>query len=538
MTLVETALLGTSRGKLEVPSTGMPIDALVEGLAVDRPERRILLLAGAAAIYERAGRSVARTVHPPQPAASDGRAACTAGAAALLVEILSSEHRDLLPEAFRTIAEAGRRLPAAVLPAVLDLRDSRFAALAAPILGERGRWLARFKDEWSRTLAAAVADEMPRELTPEIERDWNEAAFDKRRAALATARRLDPERGRAWLAEVWARENAEHRAGFISALESSLNAADEPFLDQALVDRSHSVRSSAARLLARLPDSKYAGRAVERADPLLSYRPPPAAGLMARVRSKIGGDSPAGTLAVTLPESFEKSWERDGLARKPPKGLGERAHWLSEALAFVPPAHWEDRFAVSGEAILAMAWNGEWGFAITLGLSRAAHLHGAVHWLRLLWNCWNRARFEPTPDLTALKSEMRSALLTRMSAEDATACAELLLEAGGEAAAVEAAAALERVPAPWTESLAATVCRALDGASGAADGPAAGILTAWIDVVRIAGRSVPRSAFSALERIRPVKNPSQYSHHQWNKALDGVAERLALRRRIHEEIRP
>src|SRR5207249_552119 len=144
----------------------------------------------------------------------------------------------------------------------------------------------------------------------------------------------------------------------------------------------------------------------------LSYRPPAAGGAWARVKSKLGGAPPTGTLTATPPVTLDASWERDGIPAKPPKGIGERAHWLAALLTLVPPARWEERFGATPAALVPAAWSGEWGFAVALGWSRAALLHGARGWLAPLWDGWVGAKLEGAPD--TVQREMLRLLVPRM----------------------------------------------------------------------------------------------------------------------------
>src|SRR5215207_2123584 len=86
--------------------------------------------------------------------------------------------------------------------------------------------------------------------------------------------------------------------------ETGLSGDDEPFLERALDDKSKGVRTTAARLLSRLPTSAYATRAVARADTILvAYQRPSGFGLSRRARS--------GGLTVEPPSVEDEGWKRD-----------------------------------------------------------------------------------------------------------------------------------------------------------------------------------------------------------------------------------
>ena len=53
--LTSAALVGTGRAVAQSVATGTPLDALADGLIAITPERKILLAAGALAVYRMAG---------------------------------------------------------------------------------------------------------------------------------------------------------------------------------------------------------------------------------------------------------------------------------------------------------------------------------------------------------------------------------------------------------------------------------------------------------------------------------------------------
>ncbi len=367
--LVGVALVGTARqhGPLDT-TTGAPVDDLTATLPADEPERALLLRAGAAAIYRQAGQITSAQIDAPKarPAPPETRPVCSPSLAALLRQMLK-DGNVLLPEALERLNRAGLRLPYDALPEALAAQDDAVRALLAPTLGERGRWLSHFTPSWNWVDGALI--EAKGELPPDAETIWQEGNLKSRVAVLRRARANDPELARNWVASVWKQEKAETRGELIGCYAVNLAADDEPFLEVALDDRAGGVRETAVKLLTRLPGSAFAMRARERADAMLSYAD--------------------GAFDAKPPRDFKPAWARDGMTAKPEKsneeGKGPRATWLTEAVSLVNPAHWQERFALTPEQLIAAAETTDWSSALSQGWTNAALAHQATEWMLPLW---------------------------------------------------------------------------------------------------------------------------------------------------------
>lgn len=512
MSFLDVAVLGTARQQGETPVTGTPLDPLVDALALPERERNVLLRAGSLAVYRRAGSRPRTDVERPAAAPPDRLPVPPPAAVRLLADLIAGGEKDLLREALERLARASWRLPPVLLPAALSLLDKRLRGAAAPVLDERGRWLARFRPEWAWALHTAAG-----EPGVEDERVWLEGAFPERVAALARVRGLDAPHAREWLDLVWAQEAAERRADLLVTLEAGLSGDDEVFLERVLDDRSQLVRAAAAALLAKLPGSGLGRRMVQRADGLLSYSA--ATGAWARVKSRIRV-APAGVLAVTPPKAIDKSWERDGISAKPPKGLGERAHWLAGVLSLIPPAHWVKRLGAAPADLVAAAWAGDWGFPVTLGWSRAAALHRAAPWAGALWDGWRGATLKGMQ--ASVQREMLLALLPVMARQDAEARALALIDDAAAAAPVGLREVLELLPAPWSEDAARAYLDALAERDTLSD------------TVTVAALGLPPTCFArALELPQDAPAEGGASRRKHIQTFTAIVE---LRRRLHEEI--
>src|SRR6266571_8552413 len=97
--MVTTALAGTAQQHNMDTSTGTPVDTLTQQLATGETERKLLLSAGAWAIYRQAGRVAESLPAAPEPAPPESLPACSPIITTLLESLLKEEHDELLPDA-------------------------------------------------------------------------------------------------------------------------------------------------------------------------------------------------------------------------------------------------------------------------------------------------------------------------------------------------------------------------------------------------------------------------------------------------------
>jgi hypothetical protein len=259
------------------------------------------------------------------------------------------------------------RAPADALRELLDLgrSDTGLRHRILSVGGARAAWLAGFNEDWS--YAAAAADDDTLAST------WENGTGAARVAALEQLRRVDPQRALATLESSWAKEASSDRAAFIGVLVNGLSMADEPFLERALDDKRKEVRQRAASLLARLAGSALVSRLTTRARSLVSLG---REGLLRRLQ-----------LEVTPPTEADAALLRDGIEPKPPagSGIGERAWWLAQLIAAVPPATWSDAWSVEPSVLLGLAASHEWREPLIAGWLTATERHRDPKWAAAVW---------------------------------------------------------------------------------------------------------------------------------------------------------
>ncbi|MBX3013225.1 MAG: hypothetical protein KF832_17030 [Caldilineaceae bacterium] len=313
--LVQQGILGTTR---QPNAVMMPPEliALLPLPTIQAPETHFLQAAALLTQYHAAGTQpgLAPSAVLIQPAPAERNPPAPSGAIALLRQLVGEGDQTLLGEWLQHAARLPCHLPPDLLPALLTLatKHPALAAALAPCLGERGRWLLRLHPDWLLTTVTV-------ELTA-----WEQGSPEARQHFLQAARQRDPQAARTHLERTWGQETAQDRANFLRTFRVGLSSADEPFLLQALADRSQAVRTEAARLLAGLSGSPLQQRLL---DQVATYM---------RVERKWLRR----TLQVKLPTSFAADWAQLGVRQQSPLGvrIGEKAGWLVQLVALLPPS--------------------------------------------------------------------------------------------------------------------------------------------------------------------------------------------------------
>ena len=401
------ALVGVGRAPLP-DDAGLPppLAELRAALQGRPPADVLLLLAGAAALYDDLGRLPPRAPATEWylPALRDegDRPACSPAAALFLECMFSQQHVDLLPELLALLDEAGQRIAAPLLPHALahGARVARVRPLLLPVLGERGRWLGAVNPAWR--YAAVELDDW-RSLRTAWERD------PAGRVPLATlTRRRAPALAARLVETTWRGETAVVRRELLAVLESGLSAADEPFLERALDDLDLQVRHKAAALLAGLPNSRLTARMIDAAGDILALS--------------------GGHLTPRFPAAVSDALVRDGVTR--PVGSGasasERTRLLMQTVGVIPPWHWEERLAATPAALVAAARAGRWPRTLLSALTAATARHPDRRWTAALLE--GEALSESHGALIGLLSpaEMGARLAAAGAAEDEAAVVVLL----------------------------------------------------------------------------------------------------------------
>ncbi|MDL4819504.1 DUF5691 domain-containing protein [Actinomadura opuntiae] len=520
---VTAALLGTERRDPPV------LPEAPDGPGGDKAGR-LLDQAALLAVARRAGR-VPRHGAPEviAPAPAEDAPAVPPAAAARLGRILRGEHIQVLPEWLDAAAERGLRVPARLLPELLErgrgdrmLRPSIIRAA-----GRRGVWLALRNTDWAYLVGAGGDPGGGAEV-------WETGTRNQRAAYLTGLRRTDPAAAREALRETWAKEPAPDRAAFLATFRDGLSPGDEEFLEAALEDRGKDVRQLAADLLARLPGSAYGRRMAARARACLAPR----------VRTVRGREQT--WIMVEPPRAHDEELARDGVPFHPsgsfaPGGgggpVGTRAAWLREILARTPLGTWTGLFGLPPMEIVCLP------VASAAGASSPQHDAGDARDVHI---GWARAALKQHDTEWA-----RALLKGGVMVDEPGALADLLavLPAGERDAAAaglirwvegrsDMLLVLERVPGPWTGDLAAAVVATLAASAGRAGAPGRHRDEhALTQLCRLAEQRLDPSAASRLEDLA-ARRPPDEPERAVPRAVTALIATLRFRDEMLKELAP
>ncbi|WP_328342611.1 DUF5691 domain-containing protein [Streptomyces violaceus] len=540
--LVTTALLGTDR---RTPPGAGP-----------GPEAPVALLDAAAAetVRRRAGLRPARAAERPQAAPEDPRPPLPPAAARRLALLLADrpgpsgggrrgaapDLMELLPQWLAAANTRGFAPPPHVLPALLDAARGRTDLRPAVLefAGPRALWLARLNQDWRFALRSApgggaalphVDDE------DRMQRLWQEGLFAERVALLAALRSREPAAARELLAATWATERAEDRLMFLDSLRAGLSPDDEPFLEQALGDRSRNVRATAAELLSALPGSALAARMAVRAEACVAidHTQTPQAAQTAQFpqtaqSTQIAPTAP--TIAVEAPHECDPGMERDGVVAKAPAGRGERSWWFGQLVEAAPLGTWSRRLGGrTPRQIVALPVADDWQSELHAAWCRAAVRQRDAEWSRALLG-------EPSaPEAGgpgAVSLAERAKLLGTLGAAERAEWVAGFIAAHGLS---EAFQLLGVCVVPWSGPLGRAVVDALNIARDAGSYP-----WSFSGVMGLAERCLDPSEAGRLDALLAVpdepENASPGAGGYWAEAFHRLVTTLRLRAAMAEEL--
>uniref|UniRef100_UPI002A83D073 DUF5691 domain-containing protein n=1 Tax=Streptomyces sp. CRN 30 TaxID=3075613 RepID=UPI002A83D073 len=469
----------------------------------------------------------------PVPADKDARPPLPPAAARRLAQLLADrpgtgsggrrstapDLMELLPQWLATANARGFAAPPEALPALLDAArgrtDLRPAALA--FAGPRALWLARLNPDWRFALRAAPGGgaRLPDSRDADrVRRLWQEGLFAERVALLASLRAREPVAARELLQSTWATERAEDRLMFLDSLRTRLEAADEPFLEEALGDRSRNVRATAAELLTALPGSALAARMADRAGSCVA----------------VDHTRDAPVIVVEPPHECDAGMERDGVVAKAPAGRGERSWWLGQLVEGAPLGSWSRRLGGrTPEDIVVLPVADDWQGELHAAWCRAAVRQRDADWSRALLG-------EPSVPQAAgpgaVSLAERAKLLATLGAGERSAWVAGFIAAHGLS---EAFQLLGVCAVPWSAELGRAVVDALNIARDAGSYP-----WSFSGVMGLAERCLDPAEAARLTALTATpeepEDASPGAGGYWSEAFQRLVTTLRLRAAMAEEL--
>ncbi len=475
-------------------------------------EQTVLRSAATTLLWRLAGeRSGAATAPAETVAPAAPRQLIPETAARRLARLVTEGPRELTDEWFALAARSGRVLAPHWVPTVFEAIAPDARNAYAAVFGARLVWLAAHDPRWRVEGAGR---------TPTDE-DWAVGTLPERTALLQRMRQTDPARARSWLEGTWATEPPESREHLIAILRTNLSSEDEPFLEAALDDKRKAVRQCAADLLLRLPQSMCTRRALGRLESMFVLEPR-GTGLLGRFASR--------KLRIELPTALDKSALRDGIEAKPPaaRKIGERAWWLMQMIATVPPAGWSERFSCTASELIAAADATDYPDEL-YGAFTAACVRRPDHpWVQALSAAWRARLGRAETRATAIDSISRLLVALPAAAQESLLLdqIEALRDPEVMDVAVELLLRFDRF---WSPALTA---KALDVLDRCVRGAASQVTLPRTTLDSWARRADPQTAAMAIGRL--LERIAADS--PWRNTLERVRDFIDFRIDMHKEL--
>lgn len=326
-----------------------------------QPNQNVLQAAASYAFLQKAAKDIPMAKQPPAPFLEQEEARpCQRSSQLHLMAIVNNPGNEkLLLEFLEEARAAGRSLPAAGLPKLLDwgAQHPENQALLREVAAPRGVWLAQFNSSWAYMLS-------------EIDEErWELGDLKQRRRLFQRWRQQQPQKALQALEAIWEQESLKAKTVFLQSLIGGLSDSDIPFLEKVLDESRKELRIMAADFLALLPNSPLVERMTSRCKRFVTW-------------NKKG-------LQIELPEKLDEASKRDGIQGNH-RALGSSlaANWLGQMLAVVPPSFWEEHLNKNISQLLKAAWQHEWSDYLLWGWIEAAVRYRAQSWLLELFTLY------------------------------------------------------------------------------------------------------------------------------------------------------
>ncbi len=211
------------------------------------------------------------------------------------------------------------------------VQQKKLQALVASCCGKRGEWLSRFNEAWNFSQNQTV-EELWRTGTPE-----------QRKTIFKEIRAAEPAVAAAWLQKAWPQEDANTKTGFLELFSININETDISFLTSLATEKSKKVKDEAVNLLKQIPSS----------DIVQLYQQALQLSVELKKEKTLLGLSSKMILQFHLPSSIDESTFKTGIEKlSNNKIFTDNEFIIFQLIQAVPPAFWENQFAMDAETII------------------------------------------------------------------------------------------------------------------------------------------------------------------------------------------
>lgn len=358
--LKAAAIIGTSQKEPDISNVGGELGGVLGKL--DRTDKEEFLLSAVAvfSIWKTAGRKLPTDPNAvPVVSEKDTNEILSGKLKQVFETLLQSVNRNLLlPEFLRLMAKHGKIIPFELLPEVLSVVNLPMKAsridlrhLLLPLIGNRGKWLAKQRSEWHWALVEEEGTAL-----------WETGKLKERIFALEFFRLKDPAQAREIILKDWKGETAKEKEVFLEVLQINLGKADEEFLHEVYrSEKNIEVQRTAFELLAKLRSTTLIDEIKELICPIFSIK------RKLLVKKELEINFP--------PDWNEKTSALNKVARnifRNTTEFGEKGMALAVGLSLIEPEFWEEFFGLQADEILSLSIKSEWSFALLAGFGMAS----------------------------------------------------------------------------------------------------------------------------------------------------------------------
>ena len=361
-------MLGTEKGAISeavLPDEVREINALMENEGTDR-EALFLNQAAIAFNYRQSGFVPLKQAGiNQQTALSEEKAYCPAIACRVLNDILHVDNIALLTYWLANCIEKNWIIPPEFLTVLLD-KARQHVLLRSSIAvcsGNRGIWLGRHNRQWD--FFKSVPDD---EL-------WQTGNTEQRVQLLQRLRVSAPEQALEWLQQTWPQETAAAKLDLIKTISINSSAADLPWLEGLLAEKSQKLKDEVLTLLKQIPGSSV----IQRYEAVLREA------VVLKSGKALFGMLNKTSLQVKLPDSFDEGIFKTGIEKlSSNKAINDNDFIIYQLIKSVPPVFWEQQFAVDPAQVVD--YFEKYAPSLTPALAQATFQFKAAAWVPYFLN--------------------------------------------------------------------------------------------------------------------------------------------------------
>jgi hypothetical protein len=497
--ILTSAILGTERHPLSLPKVEGALSHVLDKLDTTDKQHHLLSVNALVGIYTRAGKLPAHAQKiQDTPCQPDTNEYCSPTAALLLSSMLSGSNKEIIPEWLSLAIAHKKRIPDELLPEILQYieKNPDLIEKTLQVIGNRGRWLVLRMPGMEKFRSAIRVESLPED---EIENFWQTEKLYARNLLLQKIRKINPANGLALVSSTWKEDKADERNTFLSTLIHGISMDDEPFLENALDDRSREVRQTAIDLLSYLPQSRLVQRQITRIQPYIQWQP----GSLLRKAQ----------LEFSFPEEITKEMERDGVIRvnRFIRTFGEKGNILLHILRSIPPTYWNTRLQKNPQELLEIIQASDLKDLILESWNAATSLSQDSEWAKTLQPFF----ITKTNFLNYIsKSELEPYLLQQFKINYKVALQ--LLRFYGE---------------PWTEELTKTALYHLQELAPKGLAQSTSFMLPIYSLNYMARHMEPYSAIELFTKYAKKADPAS----EWGRRIETSLQLLDFRKRMMEE---